>query len=154
MTNVLLKGAKMKISCRTYSERGWATCPFHCEKIQLVLRLSALRVYKITCSPKLRLPAFNVSTAIMSSFVQHGNDGEEIQPPQRPPSPPPHTTFAVRGVHVRLVSPSTFERCSHDRGLPRRHRLSPLFGLVTFVSRLRSQSHTFLGAAMERSWPQ
>lgn len=56
-----------------------------------------------------------IPTVIMSSFAQHGNDGEEIQPPQRPPSPPPHTTFAVRGVHVRLASPSTFERCSHDR---------------------------------------
>src|SRR5258708_36719331 len=55
-------------------------------------------------------------TIVMSSFAQHGNDAEEIQPPQRPPSPPPHTTFAVRGVHVRLVSPSTFERYSHDRG--------------------------------------
>ncbi|KAH9988415.1 WD40-repeat-containing domain protein [Russula vinacea] len=39
----------------------------------------------------------------MSSFAQHGND-EEIQPPQRPPSPPPHTTFAVRGVHTPTFS--------------------------------------------------
>ena len=60
-------------------------------------------------------PCHTTHTVIMSSFAQHGNDGEEIQPPQRPPSPPPHTTFAVRGVHVRLASPSTFERCSHDR---------------------------------------
>ena len=41
---------------------------------------------------------------IMSSFAQQGKDEEEIQPPQRPPSPPPHTVFAVRGVHVRVVS--------------------------------------------------
>ena len=52
---------------------------------------------------------------VMSSFAQHGNDTEEIQPPQRPPSPPPHTTFAVRGVHVRLVSPPAFESYSRDR---------------------------------------
>ncbi|KAH9036036.1 WD40-repeat-containing domain protein [Lactarius deliciosus] len=40
----------------------------------------------------------------MSSFAQQGKDEEEIQPPQRPPSPPPHTTFAVRGVHTPTFS--------------------------------------------------
>jgi THO complex subunit 3 len=49
----------------------------------------------------------------MSSFAQQGKDEEEIQPPQRPPSPPPHTTFAVRGVHVRVVSAS-FREYRHD----------------------------------------
>ncbi|THV08239.1 WD40 repeat-like protein [Dendrothele bispora CBS 962.96] len=34
------------------------------------------------------------------SSTQAKDESEEIQPPQRPPSPPPHTTFAVRGVHV------------------------------------------------------
>ena len=48
----------------------------------------------------------------MSSFAQHGNN-KEVQPPQQPPSPSPHNLFrlffAVRGVHVHFVSPSTFK---------------------------------------------
>jgi hypothetical protein len=88
---------------------------------------------------------------VMSSFAQHGNDSEEIQPPQRPPSPPPHTTFAVRGVHVRFVSRQLSRVIAVTGGLSRRHRPSPLFDLVMFVSRLRRPSHTSLGAAMGRN---
>ncbi|KAJ7579099.1 WD40-repeat-containing domain protein [Mycena floridula] len=42
-------------------------------------------------------------------------DEEEVQPPQRPPSPPAHTTFAARGVH-----PPTFSAFK-----PREVRLTP-----------------------------
>ncbi|THH19905.1 hypothetical protein EW146_g1344 [Bondarzewia mesenterica] len=38
-----------------------------------------------------------------SATASNGKDEEEIPPPQRPPSPPLHTTFAARGVH-----PTTF----------------------------------------------
>jgi THO complex subunit 3 len=37
----------------------------------------------------------------MSKLTPNGKDEEEeIAPPQRPPSPPLHTTFAARGVLV------------------------------------------------------
>jgi hypothetical protein len=52
-----------------------------------------------------------ILTVIMSSFAK---DEDEIQPPQRPPSPPPHTTFAVRGVHVRVVVRQISRECGHD----------------------------------------
>ncbi|KAF9266308.1 WD40 repeat-like protein [Marasmius fiardii PR-910] len=32
------------------------------------------------------------------------DENDEIQPPQRPPSPPPHTTFAARGIHPPTFS--------------------------------------------------
>ncbi|KAF9018213.1 WD40-repeat-containing domain protein [Rhodocollybia butyracea] len=42
----------------------------------------------------------------MSSLQANGgkDETEEIQPPQRPPSPPAHTTFAARGVHPPTFS--------------------------------------------------
>ncbi|KAI0057557.1 WD40 repeat-like protein [Artomyces pyxidatus] len=40
----------------------------------------------------------------MSSSATSGKEEDEIHPPQRPPSPPPHTTFAARGVHTPTFS--------------------------------------------------
>jgi len=58
----------------------------HTESIIINLYLNYLRLY----------------STIASNMSAPGKDEtEEIQPPQRPPSPPPHTTFAARGVHVR-----------------------------------------------------
>lgn len=33
---------------------------------------------------------------------------EEISPPERPPSPPLHTTFAARGIHVRTAGSDNY----------------------------------------------
>lgn len=51
----------------------------------------------------------------MSNTAANAKDDlDEIPPPQSPPSPPPYTTFATRGVHVgdllNLESPFT----THD----------------------------------------
>ncbi|ETW83683.1 hypothetical protein HETIRDRAFT_155124 [Heterobasidion irregulare TC 32-1] len=39
-----------------------------------------------------------------SVIAQNSKDEEEIPPPQRQPSPPPHTSFAARGVHTTTFS--------------------------------------------------
>jgi hypothetical protein len=46
---------------------------------------------------------------------QPSKDEDEITPPERPPSPPLHTTFAVRGIHVR--NPIPFLRIQADLAL-------------------------------------
>uniref|UniRef100_A0A0W0FQB2 Uncharacterized protein n=1 Tax=Moniliophthora roreri TaxID=221103 RepID=A0A0W0FQB2_MONRR len=40
----------------------------------------------------------------MSSGTNGKDDNDEIQPPQKPPSPPPHTTFNTRGIHPPTFS--------------------------------------------------
>ncbi|KAI0941360.1 hypothetical protein AcW1_004902 [Taiwanofungus camphoratus] len=40
----------------------------------------------------------------MSNQTTNGKDEDEIPPPQRPPSPPLHTTFAARGLHAPTFS--------------------------------------------------
>ncbi|KZT05641.1 WD40 repeat-like protein [Laetiporus sulphureus 93-53] len=40
----------------------------------------------------------------MSSQPANGKEEDEIPAPQRPPSPPPHTTFAARGLHAPTFS--------------------------------------------------
>ena len=34
-------------------------------------------------------------------MATNGKEDDEIPPPQRPPSPPLHTTYAARAIHVR-----------------------------------------------------
>ena len=44
-----------------------------------------------------------------STPIPTKDDIEEIPPPERPPSPPAHMTFAARGVHVGDRSSDTSE---------------------------------------------
>lgn len=39
---------------------------------------------------------------LLDEKMSNSNE-DEVQPPQKPPSPPPHTTFAARGIHVRAL---------------------------------------------------
>ena len=63
-----------------------------------------------------------------------------------------HTQPLLSEVFTYDLRPRQLSRdVAMTGGLSRRHRPSPLFGLATFVLRLRRPSHTSLGAAMGRS---
>ena len=77
-------------------------------------------------------------TFSMSTLPPIASNEEEIQAPQRPPTPPFHVTFAARGLHVRqlevLQVTGTFPT-SHAY----RHKTFPHINLATFEYHLRKQ---------------
>ena len=70
-----------------------------------------------------------VTRSLMSTLPPTINNEDEIQAPQRPPSPPFHVTFAARGLHVCPVLQVT-GTC--PTMLPYRHKISPHINRATF----------------------
>ena len=75
-----------------------------------------------------------VHTFLMSTLPPIVNNEDEIQAPQRPPTPPFHVTFAARGLHVRQVLQVT-GTC--PTSLPYRHKTFPHINRATFEYLLR-----------------
>jgi hypothetical protein len=70
-----------------------------------------------------------ITRSLMSTLPPTISTEDEIQAPQRPPSPPFHVTFAARGLHVRPVLQAT-GTCPTP--FPYRHKTSPHINRVTF----------------------
>lgn len=62
-------------------------------------RVSVVRV--LLCTKHIGDMSHQIATS-------NSKDEEEIPPPERPPSPPLHTTFAARGLHVRTPLAALF----------------------------------------------